>query len=117
MGQASGFEGANLALRFALELAALAALALWGAQATSSAAANVALAVVAPAAAAGIWAVWSAPRARRRLHGRALVALELAILVSSGIALAEAGHVLLACALVAIAVANGMVLRRGRSHG
>ncbi|MDX6526727.1 MAG: hypothetical protein QOI43_2238 [Gaiellales bacterium] len=108
------FEGANLALRFAPELAALAALALWGAQATSSTLANVALALAAPVAA--IWAVWSAPRAPRRLHGRALVLLELAILAVSGIALAAAGHLLLACALVAIALVNGVILRRGQSH-
>jgi hypothetical protein len=98
-GRTGAFEGANLALRFVLELAALAALARWGAQATSSTLANVALALAAPVAAAAIWAVWSAPRAPRRLHGRALVLLELAILAVS-----------------AIALANGAILRRGRSH-
>ena len=115
-GRTSAFVGANLALRFAVELAALAALAVWGAQATSSTAANVALAIAAPVAAAAVWAIWSAPRAPRRLHGRALVLLELAILAGSGIALAGAGHVILACVLVAIAVANGVILRRADSR-
>jgi hypothetical protein len=36
--------------------------------------------------------------------------LELAILASSAIALAGAGHVILGCALVVIAIANGVVL-------
>jgi hypothetical protein len=44
------------------------------------------------------------------------VLLELAILVISGIALAAAGHLLLACALVAIALVNGVILRRGQSQ-
>jgi multisubunit Na+/H+ antiporter MnhF subunit len=108
------FTGVNLALRFALELAALAALAVWGAQATSSTAANIALAIAAPALAIAIWAVWSAPRAPRRLHGPALVVLELALLAASAVALAAAGHVLLACILAVLAIANGVALSRFR---
>ena len=63
----------NLALRFVLELACLAALAYWGAGATASDAANVALAILAPLTAATVWGVWSAPRAPRRLSGPRLV--------------------------------------------
>ena len=106
------FTGANLALRFALELAALVALAVWGAQATSSTGANIALAIAAPALAIVIWAVWSAPRAPRRLHGAALVVLELALLAASAAALAAAGYLLLACLLAVLAIANGVELTR-----
>jgi hypothetical protein len=60
--------------------------------------------------------VFVAPRAPRCPHGRALVLLELAILAVSGIALAAPGHLLLACSLVAIALVNGVILRRGKSH-
>ena len=40
----------------------------------------------------------------------------LEILASSGIALAAAGHVIIACAVFAIAVANGVILRRAEAH-
>ena len=106
------FTGANLALRFVLELATLVALAVWGAQATSSTAANIALAIAAPALAIVLWAVWSAPRAPRRLHGTALVVLELALLAASAVALAAAGYLLLACLLAVLAIANGVALTR-----
>jgi hypothetical protein len=106
------FTSANLALRFALELAALAALAVWGAHATSSTAGNVVLAIAAPAVTIAIWGVWSAPRSARRLRGRALVALELVLLAVSAVALLAAGDVLLACVLAVLAIANGVALRR-----
>jgi Protein of unknown function (DUF2568) len=48
------FNGANFGLRFVLELAALAALAIFGAHATSSTAGNVVLAIAAPAIANGV---------------------------------------------------------------
>jgi hypothetical protein len=48
---------ANLAVRFVLELACLAALVYWGAGATSSGAANVAIAILAPLAAAILFVV------------------------------------------------------------
>jgi hypothetical protein len=105
-------RAANLALRLFVELAAIAALALWGAQATSSTFANVALAIVAPAVAIAVWGAWSAPRAAHRLRGTALLALELAILAVSCVLLALAGHPLWAVALAVVAVANGAILRR-----
>ncbi len=105
-------RAANLALRLLVELAAIAALALWGTQATSSTVANVVLAVAAPAVAIAIWGTWSAPRASRRLRGTALLALELAILVASCVLLALAGHPLWAVLLAAVAIVNGTILRR-----
>jgi hypothetical protein len=105
-------RAANLALRLLVELAAIAALALWGAQATSSTVANVALAIVAPAIAIALWGMWSAPRAARRLRGGALLALELAILVATCALLALAGHPIWAVLLAAVAIVNGAILRR-----
>jgi hypothetical protein len=107
-------HGANLGLRFLIELAAIAALAVWGAQATSSTPANVALALAAPAVAIGIWSVWSAPRASRRLAGNALIALELAILIVVTALLAVAGHPIWAAILAVVSLANGVTLRRAR---
>jgi hypothetical protein len=109
----SAFTASNLALRFALELAALAALAVWGANATATSTINIALAVGAPVVTAAIWGVWSAPRAPRRLRGYALTLLELGLLAVSAVALAADGHVILACVLVVLAVLNGIALRQG----
>jgi HD superfamily phosphodiesterase len=105
-------RGANLALRLLVELAAIAALALWGAQATSSTIANVVLAIAAPAVAIAIWGAWSAPRAGHRLRGAALLALELAILAVACVLLVLAGHPLWAAVFAVVAVANGAILRR-----
>ncbi len=103
---------ANLALRFLLELACLAALAYWGAGATSSDTANVAVAILAPLAAATVWGIWSAPRAPRRLSGRRLTCLELAWLGCSCVLLALAGAPLAAAILFVVTVANAAVLGR-----
>jgi uncharacterized protein with ACT and thioredoxin-like domain len=108
-------HGANLGLRFLVELAAIAALAIWGAQATSSTPANVALAIVAPGAAIAIWGLWSAPRATRRLRGNALIALELAILVAVIALLVLSGHPVWAGVLAVLALVNGATLRRARA--
>ena len=54
----------NLALRFLLELAALASLGYWGGTAPAGAAARAALAVALPVAAAAFWGMFVAPRAR-----------------------------------------------------
>jgi hypothetical protein len=105
-------NGANLGLRFLVELAAIAALSIWGAQATSSTPANVALAIAAPALAIAVWGIWSAPRASRRLSGNSLIALELAILIVVTVLLVVAGHPIWAAILVVVALANGVTLRR-----
>ena len=60
-------RGALLALRFLLELCALAALAYWGATVDASTVVRVILAVVTPLLAAVVWGTWVAPRAPRLL--------------------------------------------------
>ena len=102
---------ANLGLRFAVELAALASLAYWGAGATGSGVANLAIAILSPLAAATVWGLWSAPKASRRLSGRPLATLELALLVICCALLALAGAVIAAAVLFAIALANALYLR------
>jgi hypothetical protein len=102
----------SLALRLAVELACLAALAYWGTGATVNGMANGAIAVVAPVAAATIWGVWSAPRAPRRLSGLRLASLELTLLSCSCALLALAGVPLLGTALFLLALANAAMLGR-----
>ena len=104
----------SLALRLAIELACLAALAYWGMGATANGMANGAIAIVAPVAAATIWGVWSAPRAPRRLSGLRLASLELTLLSCCCALLALAGVPLLATALFLLALANAAMLGRSR---
>jgi hypothetical protein len=108
---------ANLVVRFVVELAGLAGLAVWGAGATSNSVGQVALAIAAPLVAAGIWGVWSAPKATRRLPGTGLLGLELALLAAAVAALAAAGHPLAAGILGVVAVVNGAILRRAYAAG
>ena len=58
---------ANLVMRFLCELAALAALAVWGAQASDDPALQVLLGLSAPLLVAAVWGMWVAPRASRRV--------------------------------------------------
>lgn len=101
---------ANLALRLALELAALAALAYWGFHTGRSIAADVALGLGAPLVAAVVWGVFAAPNSVRRLHAGKLLAVQMAVLGAGAVALAAAGRPLLAAVFAAIVVVNAVLL-------
>ena len=104
-------KAANLALRFLLEFAALAAVAIWGAHTGSTTVVRIVLAVAAPLAVAVVWGIWLAPRARRRLADPARMVVELVILVLAVAALAASGYPLLAAGFALVALANGAYLR------
>ncbi len=104
-------RAANLAARFVFELAALAGIAYWGAGATASAVANILIAILAPFTVATVWGIWSAPKASRRLAGRQLIGLELALLALACGLIAAAGEPLFAVLLGVLALANGAILR------
>ena len=101
---------ANLAVRFVLELVALAALAVWGVHAGHSTLADIALGVGAPLVAAVIWGVFAAPRSSRRLRGPALVVLQMAVLGAGAAALAAAGHEALAAIFAVVVAVNAALL-------
>jgi hypothetical protein len=103
-------ESANLALRFALELVALAALAYWGVHVGESPGADVALGVGAPLVAAIVWGRWAAPRSERRLTGWRLTALQLAVLLTGAAALAAAGHAVVGAIFAGVVVLNALAL-------
>ena len=84
-------EPANLALKFLLELAAIAALAYWGAS-VGTGAVSVAVAIAAPLAAILLWGRFAAPRSRQRLPARTRVPFELAIFGLAAVALAGCGR-------------------------
>jgi hypothetical protein len=100
----------NLALKFALELAALAALAVAGASVDAAFGVRLLLAVLAPLAAAAVWGAWCAPRARRRLPTGPRIAVELLVLLSGAAALALAGHTVPAAILAGLVVVNETLL-------
>ena len=81
------------ALRFLLELAALAALAAWGWQAVEDPALSAVLAVAAPGLAAMVWGLWVAPASPRRLDDPTRLVVELAVFDAAVVALLLAGRV------------------------
>jgi hypothetical protein len=102
-------ENANLALRFGLELAALASLAAWGLHAGGTGWERAALATAAPACAAGVWGLFVSPRARYRgLRATSLLA-EAAVWGAATLALVGMAQPLLATGFAAIAVASRSV--------
>jgi hypothetical protein len=104
---------ANLALRFALELASYAALGYWGASVGSIVAVHVALAIVVPAAAMVLWVAFLAPKARRRLEGPSGLALELVVFLGASAAVSVSVSVSVGAGLVlgVVATANALALR------
>jgi hypothetical protein len=99
----------NLALKFVLELAALAAFGIWGASIADGPAA-VLLAIGLPIVVAALWGTLAAPRARHRLPLRLRAPFELGVLALASIALWQAGWGVAAAAFAAIAVVNAMLL-------
>ena len=103
-------KGANLVLRFGLELCLLASVAYWGSQVASSTAVNVVVAIAAPLMLATIWGLVLAPKASRRLDLPLRWLLELAVLGLAVAALAVAGSPVLAAILAAVAILNAAAL-------
>jgi hypothetical protein len=101
---------ANLAVRFALEVSALAAFAYWGLEVGSSTPAKVVLAIVAPATMIAVWGAWIAPRASRRLADPGRLVAELVIFGLATVALAHAGQPVLAALFAVIVAVNEALL-------
>ena len=99
-----------LALRFALELAALAAFATYGLDAVHGPA-RFALAAALVLAAAAVWGRWVAPASKRRLADPARLVVEVVFFAAAGAALAATGRGVLGAALAVVAVANAGLLR------
>ena len=92
-------KAANLALRFGLELCALAATAYWGATSGGRLGSRILLAVAAPLAVATVWALFVAPKAA--IHTQPLVRflVELAVFAVAALALLRREQVALAALL------------------
>jgi uncharacterized protein DUF2568 len=103
-------KSANLALAFLLEIAMLAAFALWGFQASTQTVVRFILGICTPLLAVVVWGIFLAPRSTRRLTGIALHLAELVIFGLAALALAAAGHRDLAILFAVVAVVNQALL-------
>jgi hypothetical protein len=102
-------RGANLALKFLLELCAIAALGYAGARLFDGPASVVA-AVLLPVVAIVVWGRWCAPRSDHRLPAPARIPLELGVFACAVLGLALAGPLVLAIVLGALMVVNALLL-------
>ena len=96
----------SLVLKFALELAAFAALAYWGATV------SIVLAIAAPALAIVLWGVFAAPRSERRLPLPARIAFESGVFILAVVALLAAGAFVAAIVLAAMVALSTAMLTR-----
>jgi hypothetical protein len=101
---------ANLALRFALELAALAALAYWGAETPDAAWARVVLAVGAPLVAALVWGAFVSPKPWVVVPAAVRLVAEIAVFAAAALGLSATGHDVLAGVLIGAWAANRVML-------
>ncbi len=101
---------ANLALRFLLELVALAALGYWGFQAGDGPLMKAILTLGAPLLAIVLWSLFGAPRAWRPLTGAWHLLLDAIVFGSAVPALIAAGQPLLALVFGVLLVGNRLLL-------
>jgi Protein of unknown function (DUF2568) len=101
-------RAANLAVKFALEIAAVTAFAYWGATVSSGAVAAV-LAVAAPLIAIVLWGRFAAPRAPRRLPLRLRAPFELGVSALAALGLRAASSAA-AIGFASVVIANSLLL-------
>jgi phosphotransferase system glucose/maltose/N-acetylglucosamine-specific IIC component len=107
----SALKDANLAVKFVLELLALAAFAYWGATLDGVVVAVI-VGIAAPASVAVLWGLFAAPRASRRLPTRARVPFELSVFTLATAALVAVGWTPIAIAFAAVVGLNAVLLGR-----
>ena len=106
-----GWSSLVLTLRFATELATLAALAWAAAAASMGLGWRIALAVLGPVLVAVVWGLALAPRARHRFADPWRLGAELTIFLVATAALALAGEGVAAAIYVVIAIGTAILVR------
>ncbi len=109
--------GANLALAFLLELAALVALGYWGFRTGDTVLAKWLLGLGAPLLAALVWGLFVAPKAARRASLPVRLALKALIFGGASLGLAAAGWPALGLILFLAAAINQALLLAWRQQG
>jgi hypothetical protein len=99
-------EGTNLALRFFLELSALAAVGYWGWK-VGEGVARWAFALASVAVVTLVWALFVSEKARIEIGRPLQLAIEFAVWAAAGAALYGTGHPRLGLAFVLVAVLSG----------
>ena len=102
---------AALAVRFMLELGALAAFATWGFETADGTAAKIALGIGLPLVAAIAWGMFVAPKAPIAAPFWARLGVELLVFGGAAAALAASGRPTIAIAFALLAVVEGALLR------
>ncbi|MFN8515540.1 MAG: YrdB family protein [Chloroflexia bacterium] len=114
-------KGANLALRFLLELCLLAAVGYWGFHVGGGTLVKVVLGISAPVLVAVVWGTFMAPKARVRLPRSAALGAEIAIFGLGVLALVAAGQPSLAWMFAAVAALSRLLIavwgQESISHG
>jgi len=111
------FKTANLALRFVLELCALAALAYWGFQTGETHAARIVLGVGAPVLAAILWGTYISPRAAVAVSPPVHLLLEVIVFGLACAGLLAAGRPILAWILgLAFVINRALISIWGQSN-
>ncbi|MDI3342066.1 MAG: YrdB family protein [Sphaerobacter sp.] len=103
-------QAANLALRFLLELCALAALAYWGFHTGEGTLARIALGIGAALLAAVIWGTFVAPNAAVAVGSPVRLALELLVFGAAVAGLLTAGRPSLGIALGVVYIINRVLM-------
>ena len=105
----------NLAVRFLLELGALAAVGYWGGTVPAGAAARTVLAIGLPCLVATFWGLFVSPKApvRSGLMGRAV--LGFVVFAAAAAALQSRGHARLAGVLLAVAAVSSVLFATERA--
>ena len=103
-------KGANLALRFLLELCALGALGYWGFKTGSATLAKVWLGIGAPLMAAVVWAMFVSPQAPVQLPGTLVLLLQVLVFGSAAAGLVVTGHRTVALVFGAVVIINAVLM-------
>jgi hypothetical protein len=103
-------RGANLALRFLLELCILAALAYWGFRAVSGPLTKILLGVGGPVLAAIVWGTFLSPKASATLSAPWKLVLEIVVFGVAIVALYAAGQQGLAVVFALLALLSRSLL-------
>lgn len=98
--------GANLVVRFGLELCLLGVAAWWGAERG-----GVPLAVAAPVLVAVAWGLFVSPKARVRVGEAGRAAVEAALFAGGALAVVDLGHAALGAAFALGALVSGVLER------
>ena len=103
-------KGANLALRFLLELCALGALGYWGFKTGNETITKNGLGIGTPLVAAVVWGTFVSPQAPVQLPGPLSLILQVLVFASAAAGLVATSHRTLAMVFVVIVVINAVLM-------